>query len=1445
MAEENKINPYAGAIQVTENPYAGAIAVTQQPYTGALPVSQEPEKEKVSFLSDLKNIILTGARQVLAGTTSAYGFTQQFSPSEIGQAIGQAIQEGDTEGAKVLDTVLKNRNVYQRADVILPQAPKPQYETDIGLPDKSIKIGDRDIPLGFKDVPVGEIAADLLGFAGAYRNVAGNIVTSGAKTLPEIAKQGAKVVAAGAAAEQLAFSPYEQRLSNLIQEKIPNEYTAFLQADPNDNEAVARFKMALEGGIIGVPIEALFRVAGKFRANKKLQQQEAVEVPQEQAIVKSDEIEIPTKVETVQAGPYAGANVVSPMSVAEAKAKKQAEAATKKKDPFKIDPETGLIKAKINKNEFTIAQNQEGKFDVLQKDTRTDEEVNTLLENLQYDQPLGFDEVQNITKQYKTEKIDRPYKTFDSLDEAKADIQKTFAPSKLPASLRPTPEPKVRTAKSYVANNISPQFARVGELVDAIGDRKGRIPVWARPYGGDVRAGKGFKDFDEIAEAMDQDQFFGLSEFERATREGRPQEDLTDKVIDALTNNKIHQDDYINYKQWQSNEQRKLDKIKTLEQYNYDVFKMTDDDVQNAFKRIRNEESDILRQADSIEKENIAKQQTDNIYQEMMAREKSRSITEEDLLKIPPRESIGVNEIPPSYTQKDFGIHKFPKRQAPASPADILPTKELPDDKFAGNINLDKINEPNEIKSIIRSIAKNNAGFEEARRGVVKFGSKGENLEALARSLDLSDSLLLQRKIGQAFNAEEVYAARILLDEAVKDAYDLSLIAKGADATQVDLVKFENAMARVAAIQEQIAGITAEAGRALRSFREAVGPASSKNIKARDKIIQDFINLKGGVNKIQDIAKKMSLLEDEAQLAKFMRDQYKPTFTDYVQEFWINALLSSPSTHLVNVLSNTLVAGLTPVEYFAAAAIGKFRKGGDKITFGEAGARLLGTVYGALDGVRAARKAIIDGEVLDPMTKLELQRQESIPGVAGELVRVPGKALVAEDAFFKSIGYRQELWGRSFRQAQKEGKGIKRAYEIMKNPEEIAPDIHLDAIQAGRYQTFTEPLREGKIGAAGQALQRTIAKIPALRYIFPFVRTPVNILRYAFERMPGMANFTTAYKEAIKQGGSAADLARAKLAVGSAIAGGVAYYAGSGIITGRGPSDPRERSVLLETGWQPYSIKVGDKYYSYNRFEPIGILFGVTADITDIAKYVNEEKQKEEDINIGELISMISASFTENITNKTFLTGLSDVIEMINDPDRYGEATVRRFLSSFVPTVLYYERKSDDPIIRDVQSYGDAFTNRFPELFSEIGLATSVDLPPKRNIFGDIKTYKETLGGKYSPVNVSPIKEDSVFNEFVSLGYIPPFPKRNIGGVKLTPQQYEDLLYVQKVLNTEQTINALIKSPKYKLLPKQARIDSINEIILDNQKRARELIMVKYPEIIQKQAQEMVRQATE
>jgi len=87
--------------------------------------------------------------------------------------------------------------------------------------------------------------------------------------------KGAEIVARGSAAEQLAFSPFEQRLSNLVQSnpKLANPITEYLQADPEDTESEARFKMALEGSITGSAIEGLVGLVKVVRstrgANKK------------------------------------------------------------------------------------------------------------------------------------------------------------------------------------------------------------------------------------------------------------------------------------------------------------------------------------------------------------------------------------------------------------------------------------------------------------------------------------------------------------------------------------------------------------------------------------------------------------------------------------------------------------------------------------------------------------------------------------------------------------------------------------------------------------------------------------------------------------------------------------------------------------------------------------------------------------------------------------------------------------------------------------------------------------------------------------------------------------------------------------------------------------------------------------------------------------------------
>ena len=70
----------------------------------------------------------------------------------------------------------------------------------------------------------------------------------------------------------------------------------------------------------------------------------------------------------------------------------------------------------------------------------------------------------------------------------------------------------------------------------------------------------------------------------------------------------------------------------------------------------------------------------------------------------------------------------------------------------------------------------------------------------------------------------------------------------------------------------------------------------------------------------------------------------------------------------------------------------------------------------------------------------------------------------------------------------------------------------------------------------------------------------------------------------------------------------VGMLAAEGMVTGGGPKDKQLRQEMMMTGWQPYSFKIGDTYYSYARIEPLGSLFGMAADAADL---IGQLPQKE------------------------------------------------------------------------------------------------------------------------------------------------------------------------------------------------------------------------------------------
>tara|TARA_R110001592_G_scaffold57234_1_gene173991 strand:+ start:3010 stop:6228 length:3219 start_codon:yes stop_codon:yes gene_type:complete len=115
---------------------------------------------------------------------------------------------------------------------------------------------------GIKAINLPKIPEPTYAGGSLVRDIGGFLIPfSRLKMITPVSKlgKGAEVVARGAIAERLAFSPYEDRLSNLIEQypKLKNPVTNYLKADPDDSENLATFKMAIEGAGFGKIVQSV------------------------------------------------------------------------------------------------------------------------------------------------------------------------------------------------------------------------------------------------------------------------------------------------------------------------------------------------------------------------------------------------------------------------------------------------------------------------------------------------------------------------------------------------------------------------------------------------------------------------------------------------------------------------------------------------------------------------------------------------------------------------------------------------------------------------------------------------------------------------------------------------------------------------------------------------------------------------------------------------------------------------------------------------------------------------------------------------------------------------------------------------------------------------------------------------------------------------------------
>lgn len=628
-------------------------------------------------------------------------------------------------------------------------------------------------------------------------------------------------------------------------------------------------------------------------------------------------------------------------------------------------------------------------------------------------------------------------------------------------------------------------------------------------------------------------------------------------------------------------------------------------------------------------------------------------------------------------------------------------------------------------------------------------------------------------------------------------------------------------------------------------------------------------------------------------------------------EYFINSLLS-PKSCIVNSLSSTIQATIRPFEfwagtmykgeaekkYMARAYTQMFADLGqswnyfvkslkeEKGTFGatqiEASndAKAISAKYWNIDSqAHPGRAAIIDG--------------------LGRMIRLPGNIMQATDSAFKFLGMRSAAAGKFAYDAYKKGlSGLAADQYVAKNLENYFNESGLINSQSSAYMAAAKEAREkglkgidsynyinnrskalfdanrdsvgkfvkseageitntrdfgddpGMFGQLSNGLAAFAKQFPAVKFFIPFIKTPAQLLRYVSEHTPITGQMAALNKSAVAEMASSDTLIRAgaigRLHTGTMLWSMAGALALSGRITGYGPQDPRERKALMATGWKPYSIRIGDTYHQYNRLDPIASFFGIAADVGDQVKTGVEQDDAFHSI----AFQSAWLPLQQNFTNKTFMRGFADVIDLMSASDEDGlQRVLLNKVGALIPSTIANMASGlgNDFSVGASTQPGDYLLRRIP------GLTGLVDR--NRNVLGEAIDVTPMAGRNIldpiNPFTMGKNRGDKVINELARLKH--PFspPRKKLGGIvdltnytnksgQTAYDRYCELVSTTRIGNNtiRNEISKLISSPRYKAMNdiyldgySSPKVAAINRVIEKYRAGAREQLLKEFPEV--------------
>ncbi len=731
-----------------------------------------------------------------------------------------------------------------------------------------------------------------------------------------------------------------------------------------------------------------------------------------------------------------------------------------------------------------------------------------------------------------------------------------------------------------------------------------------------------------------------------------------------------------------------------------------------------------------------------------------------------------------------------PPSVPPASGA--IPTPENPNAR-AGNILLRKYASPDVHQMIADAAAKDPAGMEAARRGVLPDAAVQDLANAAGTTIN---KVIARWKPGDAQNAETITAMRSALQGKSGEVDQLARVADASN-SPADQLKLQVAVREQAAIQEAVSGVTAEAGRSLRSFRSTVQSAIASGDQSQ---MAAILNRNGGGQAwTADLAKKLTQLAPDDVQGRYdlLRNAVKPTLKNDLTFLWYNSMLSGPHTLAVKTTSETLMLALAPVERGAAALVegplAALQGRAPERFMGEAPATVVGMVGGIREGVAKALYVMQHGySMADVLGSdyLRSGRTHFSPGVE-RVLGTPSNILVAGADMFRSINAAGAAQSGAYRIAKMEGLAgdalTTRIAELRATP---TPALAKYAKQEGDYRVMQkEP--DNFLQKALALRNAEIKNIPVGRILVPFLQTPVNLLKMGMERSPmGIFNVALNAEKFAAKDPAMSDIIGKSL-MGSSIGAALALEVGAGNITGAGPASPAEADAWRRVGKTPYSLRVGDKWIAYNRLEPLNQTLGQVASIVNSINTGQDPTTAVEDFSAGMAANFVSQPYMQSLA--TFMGALKDPKKM--------SLFVDSLASSTIPAAARVVAQDIDPTVRQTSGPLEAMQADVPGM--------SQNLPPRLDAFGQ---ERGRLTSNISPIGVSQVNTSPVDTELTKYGVEPGFTGKTLRGIDLNRQEMADHQRIAGQ-NVKVMLTQLIGDPRYTQLDALGKAHALQYVI--------------------------------